>query len=115
MASGILSLGAGSPVAFKQEDLKAIIQRSVQTIKLKESKANIQHMDALPKLWCNSLQIEQVLENMLDNALEAIEEKEDLIRQGELSNDGTFRGKVLIKAETECDINDCRQLCYRRR
>src|SRR3990167_187160 len=109
IVSGILSLGAGSPVAFKQEDLKAIIQRSVQTIKLKQSKVNIQHMDALPeiladipdtlpKVWCNSLQIEQVLDNMLDNALEAIEEKENLIKHGELSNHGVLQGKVLIKA-----------------
>src|SRR3989338_4224530 len=115
IVSGILSLGAGSPVDFKQEDLKAIIQRSVQTIKLKQSKANIQHMDAalpeiladipdtLPKAWCNSLQIEQVLENMLDNALEAIEEKESLIKHGEFSNDEVFRGKVLIKAGTDAE------------
>src|SRR3990167_9175211 len=57
----------------------------------------------LPKAWCNSLQIEQVLENMLDNALEAIEEKESLIKHGEFSNDEVFRGKVLIKAGTDAE------------
>ncbi len=34
IVSGILSMGSGSPVDFKQEDIKAIIQRSVQTVKL---------------------------------------------------------------------------------
>src|SRR3989338_5761871 len=99
IVSGILSLGAGSTVDFKQEDLKAIIQH--MDAALPEILADIP--DTLPKAWCNSLQIEQVLENMLDNALEAIEEKESLIKHGEFSNDEVFRGKVLIKAGTDAE------------
>jgi len=114
IVSGILSMGAGSPVDFKQEDLKSIIQRAVQTIRLKQAKAQVQKADYLteiiieiddnfPKIWCNSLQIEQIIDNLLDNALEAIEEKGNLIKYNELSFQGNFRGKIVIKAMADAD------------
>ena len=109
IVSGILSLGAGSPVDFKPADLKAIVQHSLQGVKLKMSKRTAQSLsaipemsfdipDSLPRVWCNSLQIEQVIDNMLDNNLEAIEEKENLIKWGELTQDEPFRGKIRLEA-----------------
>lgn len=109
IVSGILSIGSGSPVDFKQSDLSAIIQRAVQTVKLKMSKHLAQSLTSipeitvdvpenLPKVWCNSLQIEQVMDNFLDNDLEAIEEKEVLINWGRLNQDGPYRGKIHLQA-----------------
>jgi signal transduction histidine kinase len=111
IVSGILSLGSGSPVEFKEEDLRAIITTAVSTIKLKQSKKTIQDMasvteivthirDNLPKIYCNSMQLEQVLDNLLDNDLEAIEEKQNLIKCGELKEDN-FRGRITIETTLE--------------
>ena len=49
-------------------------------------------------MWCNALQIEQVIDNMLDNSLEAYEEKENLIKWGKLEQNGPSQCNINFEA-----------------
>ena len=50
IVAGILSLGSGSPVDFKQVDLKEVVQHSIQAIKLTISKESVQKLSAIPQI-----------------------------------------------------------------
>jgi signal transduction histidine kinase len=93
--------------------LNAVVESSVLATKLKQAKAEVESTDSLPseivfkpsdnlpRIWCNPLYLEQAINNMLDNSLEAIEEVKVLMKAGDLPPQENYRGKIVIATGVE--------------
>lgn len=105
---------AKAKVDFQELDIRSLIENTYKLILISRSKAGAESFqepklkltilnDELPKIFASEALLQDSFYNLLDNSLDAIQEKSRLISNGvwQLSNDLSFQGEIDIMLKQE--------------
>ncbi|MBN1586266.1 MAG: GAF domain-containing protein [Candidatus Omnitrophica bacterium] len=113
ISRGIMSLAKADPYKFEPAELTPLIEQSIEFVKIKHSKEKVtlgrdlpsivlEIPQGLPKISCNRAQVHDSFLNVIDNAIDAIRDKEQLIARGVMpAPDANFQPRICVRAESE--------------
>ena len=86
--------------------LEHIVELALNLIKVKKDLRNVELLEDYPKncrfIWGSTAQLQDVILNLVDNAIDAVREKTVKIKNGEMKISG-YQGRVTIKAKYDTD------------
>jgi signal transduction histidine kinase len=99
IVKGILKYSRKSDAGFEAIDLNTVLDNTLEMVQYKVRLSDIDIIrdfpKALSKIYANMAQLEEVFFNLIDNAYDAILERQNILKEN------TYRGKITISARPD--------------
>lgn len=113
IAKGVMSLAKTIPAEFQQAEILPMVQDAIEFVRFKHARGKVVEeaevpeivngiSTNLPRISCNSAQIHDSIMNVIDNAVDAVEERIRKMRLKALPEPPEpYHGRVVVKAQEE--------------